>query len=399
MEKLLLVHYDEIALKKGNRVFFERRLCDNIFRALDGAAKKSRRRYGRLIFELASDADEGKVKKAIELLPGISNFSFAKSCALNIDEISKLSLSLAEGKKFESFRIDAKRSNKDFPLTSNQINIRVGSDIGARFKKKVDLDNAELCIYIVIGEKSAFIFAEKFFGVGGLPIGTAGKVVCLLSGGLDSPVAAFMMMTRGCTVVFAHAHNKAVGGEGIETKLSSIVDSLNAIQLSSKLYMIPFEEIQREIIENIPSKLRMIVYRRAMIRIANAVARSEHAKAIITGDSVGQVASQTLDNLACAYSASDLPILSPLIGTNKEDAICLARKIGTYEGSIIQSNDCCSFMIGEHPETHAKEEVVAELEKKIPLARLIKKAVNAARVKSFGKPIANSSKAPAPSPL
>ena len=182
-----------------------------------------------------------------------------------------------------------------------------------------------------------------------MPVGSAGKVVCLLSGGLDSPVASFLMMKRGCSVVFVHFVNKTQQSCAVKNKISELVKVLSKVQGESKLYMVPFDEIQQEIITKVDSKDRMIVYRRFMVRISELVALKEKALGLVTGDSLSQVASQTLENLDCVYSVYDGVILSPLIGMNKQEIVNIARKIGTYEISILPYGDCCSFLIAKHP--------------------------------------------------
>ena len=377
----IVIHYSEIGTKGKNRDFFEKKLMENIKKALKGEINKVYRRYGRIICDLKDKAD--KVKEILEKLPGISYFSFAVKTKLDLKNIKEESLRVLKGEDAASFKIETKRSNKEFPLKSPEVSREVGKHLEAKTEKEVDYKNPEFVLHLEIGEKEAFVYGSKYQGVGGLPVSTAGKVISSLSGGIDSPVASFLMMKRGCKVVFVHIHNRTQA-VGVLTKLEELVGQLTKMQLSSKLYVVPFEKIQKEIIMNVPSKLRMIIYRRFMMKIINKIAYIEKAKGIVTGDSVGQVASQTLDNIKCIYDAANLPIFAPLIGTNKEEIVSLAKKIGTYELSIQPYPDCCSFLIAKHPETRGKLEEIKIIEKFIKnQEKLISKSIENAEIKKF----------------
>lgn len=384
MYDVIVIHYSEIGLKGKNRDFFEQALMKNLRKLLGENVKKVYRRYGRIVSELSEKFDAEKVKNTLSLTPGVSNFAFAKKVVLDTEKIKKASIELLKQKKFETFKIEASRSNKKFSLTSRQINEIVGETVVEGLGKGVDLKNPDLTVYIEICEKEAFTYTEKYHGIGGLPVGTSGKVIASLSGGIDSPIASFLMMKRGCNIVFVHIFNKTMAGRSVLKKIYKIVDRLSKIQLGAKLYIVPFEKIQKEIIAKVPAKYRMIVYRRFMMKILNEIAKKEGAKAIVTGDNLGQVASQTLENLTCIYEAADLPVLAPLIGMNKGETIAIAKKIGTYEYSIIPYPDCCSFIIAKHPETKARLKDVLEMEKKIENpSKLTKESVEKSEVKNF----------------
>lgn len=369
---MILIHYGEIGIKGKNRAVFENCLIRNVSKALRGYAKKIRREYGRIIVFEENGKEE--IKRRLEKIPGIENFSFVHETKLDIEDIKRRALEVAKEEKFTTFKILTKRANKDFPYSSMQVNEILGEEIRKKLHKKVDLRNAELTIFIEIGSKNAYIYTEKCEGIGGLPVGVEGKVISLLSGGIDSPVASWLMMKRGCNVIFVHFYNEKLVAK--PNKAEEIVKKLNESQLESIAYYIPFADLQYEIIKEVPAKYRMIVYRRFMAKIANEIASIEKAKAIVTGDSLGQVASQTLENLLCIYDASSLPVLSPLIGFDKKEIIEMAKKIGTYEISIKPYEDCCSFMVAKHPATKANVEEIREMESriKIDLDKIIKKA-------------------------
>ncbi len=335
---MYIIHYDEIGLKGKNRGKFENQLVDNIKHL--GKVKKD---FGYIVLD-AEDVDE-----ELSLIPGIAYFGNALKADLDLEDVGLKIKSLLQGKEFGTFRIGCSRHNKSFSKTSQQVNEILGGVVLDNFDCKVDLTNPVLTVYVEVCNKEIYVYIEKVLGVGGLPVGSAGKVVCLLSGGLDSPVASFLMMKRGCKVVFVHFVNKTQQSCAVKNKISELVNVLSKVQGESKLYMVPFDEIQQEIISKVDSKDRMVVYRRFMVRISELVLKKEGALGLVTGDSLSQVASQTLQNLDCVYSVHDGVILSPLIGMNKQEIVDIARKIGTYEVSILPYGDCCSFLIDKHP--------------------------------------------------
>jgi len=364
--KYVIVHYSEIGLKGDNRRFFEKKLMENLRTAIP-SAPAIQRKYGKVAVELKPKSDFSQIKRTLSLIPGVASFAFAEKTKLDLADLQKEVLAMLAKMTFDTFGIVTRRSNKKFPYNSGEINVILGEAIRKKLKKKVDLSHPELTLHIEISEKEAFVYFQKYNGVGGLPVGSSGKAVALLSGGIDSPVAAFMAAKRGLKVVFCHVRNKTMaGGRAGAAKIEKIVKQLSKIQGESKLYTVPFEEIQQAIIAYVPADSRMIVYRRFMMRIAEQVAAKEKAKGIVTGDSIGQVASQTLDNLKCVYKVASLPVLPPLIGMNKEEIIKIARQIGTYDLSILPYPDCCSFMIAKHPETRANLEKIEKMESRIP---------------------------------
>ncbi len=394
----IIIHYSEIATKGLNRGFFEKTLIDNIKKSLGKESGEVKRKYGKIIVELVDnkidEAGINNLKSKLLKIPGIAYFALGIKAKLEINDIVKQSISFLKQRDFKTFRVSAKRSNKNFEKKSDEINKILGEEIlnyfnGKKADLKVNLKNPEIELFIEISEKEAYIYTdkEKFKGIGGLPVGSSGKVIASLSGGIDSPVASFMAMKRGCEVVFVHIHNSTVQGEAVKEKIKKLVALLKDYQIhasSTKLYIVPFDNIQKKIIMAIPSKIRMILYRRFMMKIINKIALDENAKAIVTGDNIGQVASQTLENINCIQSASLLPVLSPLIGMNKEEIIEIARKIGTYETSTIPGEDCCSFMIAENPETHGKLNEIESAEKKIDGAeKFVEEVVRNAEVMKF----------------
>lgn len=387
--EVVIINYDEIILKGKNRPFFERILKGNIKEMLSGMAiGKINKEGGRIVIGLNDQTDIVQMTKLLEKIPGISNFSFVEEVESKIDEIFKKVLEVVKNnkldEKYKTFKIVAKRANKNFTFTSPQINSAAGEFLLNNTSLKVDVHNPEVEMNINVGDKKTYIYYEKHVGVGGLPVGSSGKSVCLLSGGIDSPVAAYMMAKRGLEITFVHFKNKTVAGagEGMD-KIRNLVRKLNEYLGHSKLFIVPFDDFQKEIVINVSSKNRMIVYRRIMLKIAESIAKNEGAKAIIVGDSIGQVASQTVENISVAYKICDMPILAPLIGMNKQETIDIAEKLGTYAISIIPYPDCCSLMASKHPETKANIEDIEKQERNIDISGIISKIMTDLKPDNF----------------
>lgn len=368
MENVAVVHYGEVGIKGKNREFFERKLIETIKRA---TGVKVRRKYGRIEVEYR----EG-LESRLSKIPGIRYFGVGFKTDLDLESIKKAALEVLPD-NFETFKVDTSRSNKSFPMNSVEVNRKVGAFIVENTGKKVDLTNPDVTVWIEICEKEAYVYSKRYEGIGGLPVGVAGRVVALISGGIDSPVAAFMAMKRGCEVVAVHFFNQTMHSTKVREKIRILAEKLAEYQGYMKLYMVPFKDVQFEIINRVPPRLRMVVYRRSMMRMANLIAEKEGCKAVITGDSLSQVASQTLDNINVIYSASKLAVLPPLIGMDKEEIVVLAKRIGTYEISILPYEDCCSFMVAQHPETRAK---IGEVVKYEDFEELERKAVEDSEV-------------------
>jgi len=298
----IVCHYGEIGIKGKNRGFFERALQKNIVQALKKHQipfEKATIINERIVLLL----DESYFEKTGEILkniPGMSFFCFALKCETKLENINECALNLLQKEKGNTFRISTQRANKQFALTSLQINVCVGSFIVEKLNKKVKLKGADVECFIEIVNKFSYIYTKKQRGIGGLPVGVSGTVVSLMSGGIDSPVASFLMMKRGAKVIFVHFHAFPYTSRASIEKVKKIVNALNKFQLKSKIYFVPFSEIQKHIFEKtqgLAEKQRIIIYRRFMLKITEKISKKENSKAIVTGDSLGQVASQTSDNM------------------------------------------------------------------------------------------------------
>lgn len=381
MDRFFVIHYNELGLKKGNRDYFENALCANINAVLqDCGADRPRRISGRILLPLRAGADMSEIKRRLGQTFGIAYYAEAWSSSQTVENLEANAWSLIEGRSFNSFKIEARRSDKSFPLTSVEINQRVGAYVKERSQARVDLENPELTCWIEIVEKYALIYVERLPGPGGLPVGTSGKVVVLLSGGIDSPVAAWKMIKRGCTPIFVHFHSFPYTNRESQEKARQIAQLLSNYSLKAKIYLVAFAEIQRHIMVDTPVNTRVILYRRYMMRLAEEIARCEKARVLVTGDSVGQVASQTIENIDVISRAVSMPILRPLIGDDKLEIVQVARRIGTYDISILPDQDCCSLFVPKHPETKAVLREIEKAEVRLDVAQAMKDAMASAEV-------------------
>jgi thiamine biosynthesis protein ThiI len=381
MERVLVVHYNELGLKKGNRDYFENRLCHHIRAVLaDCGGGAVRRISGRILVEIQPDADRDEIHRRMKKIFGVAYFAEARTSPATLEDLERNAWSLAENRRFESFRIDTRRADKSFPHTSVDINRRVGAYVQERSQARVDLTNAEFTCWIEVVGRDALIYADRVEGPGGLPASTSGKVVVLLSGGIDSPVAAWRMIKRGCRAIFVHFHSFPYTTKESQEKAKQIAGLLAEYQLRSKIYLVPFAEVQRHIMVETPADTRVILYRRYMLRLAEQIAQRERARVLVTGDSVGQVASQTIENMDVISRAVQMPILRPLVGDDKIDIINLARRIGTFEISIQPDQDCCSLFVPKHPETRANLREVEASEAKLQVDDVLKQALSTSEV-------------------
>ncbi len=384
---VLLVHYHEIALKARNRPLFVNQLVRNLKRATaDFPVRRIQKLPGRVLLELAGENAAQEVAERVRRVFGVANCCSALRCDLDLEALKNTAAKALAGRPFQTFRVTARRAYKTFPLTSPQLNEILGTFVLERFPARVDLKNPELTLFVDILPKEAFIYLEKVRGPGGLPVGVAGRVIALLSGGIDSPVAAYRMMRRGCQVSFVHFHGAPFLDRRTQEKAREIVKLLTRYQYTSRLYLVPFGEAQQEVVVNTPAPYRVLLYRRLMARIAEHLASLEGAKALVTGESLGQVASQTLENLTVIEEAVKLPLLRPLIGMDKEEITEQAKEIGTYEISIQPDQDCCTLFVPRHPATRATMDDIGRAEMTLDLDRLVKAGAERVDLEAFTSP-------------
>ena len=384
----VIVHYQEIALKGRNRPWFVERLVTNLRQALAGLdVARVRALMGRIEVVLGPDADWDEVRARLGRVFGVANFARARRTGRDLDELGAAVLADLDGRPPRSFRVTARRADKTYALKSPEIERRVGGLIHQATGWPVDLGNPALNVRIEILPREAFYALDRHPGPGGLPSGASGRVLCLLSGGIDSPVAAYRLMKRGCRVRFLHFHSYPILSHASRDKVRDIARLLTQYQLTSRLYMVAFGDIQRQVVVSAPPPLRVVIYRRLMMRIAERLARAAGAGALVTGEALGQVASQTLENMAVIDSVvSGLPILRPLVGSDKNEISDEATALGTYPISIIPDQDCCQLFTPRHPVTKARRGEVEAAEAGLPIDELVARALENAEREDFSFP-------------
>jgi thiamine biosynthesis protein ThiI len=383
----IIVHYQEIALKGHNRPYFISKLVRNLRKqTADLDVKDVRALMGRIEIVLGPAAEYARIRERLQRVFGIANFSKAGRAPLDLDGIAEAILADLDGHQPAGFRVSAKRGDKAFPMTSPEIEREIGARIVDRFGWPVKLDHPELTVNVELLPNQAFYSFGKERGAGGMPTGVSGRVACLMSGGIDSPVAAYRLMKRGCSVVPVHFHSYPFLSRASQDKVREIAAVLTRHQMRTSLRLVPFGELQRQVVLTVPPPLRVVIYRRLMLRIAERIARDSRAKALVTGEAIGQVASQTLENLTVIAGATQMPILRPLVGMDKEEIVAEAIRIGTYEISIIPDQDCCQLFTPRSPETHARRWQVDEAESKLPIEDMVKAALDGTVIEEFRFP-------------
>jgi thiamine biosynthesis protein ThiI len=387
MKPMAVVHYHEISLKGGNRPLFLRRLAENLRRATAGCGVRGVHRLpGRLCLDLGPDADPALLAERIGAVFGVAYFASGLAIPASLDAVKEAILKLLAGRVFDTFRITTRRTFKLFPMTSEAVNRDLGTFVLERFPTRVNLSQPALTVHVDFLPQRALVYVDRVPGPGGLPVGVSGRVVSLLSGGIDSPVAARRLQKRGCEVEFVHFHSVPYLSSASQAKARALVGRLVRHQFAARLWLVPFGDIQREVVLAVPAPLRVVVYRRLMARIAEALAHQVGALGLVTGESLGQVASQTLENLARTTEVVGLPVLRPLIGMDKEEIIREAKAIGTYEISIEPDEDCCTLFVPRHPETRAGPAALVSAESRLDVARLVAAGVAQAAAEHFAFP-------------
>jgi len=382
----LILRYGEIYLKKGNKWMFERALLSNVkeFLKQNGIAYKSILMIGsRIIINGCSDTGVKDVLGLTSVSPALR----VRGCK-TIEPAKEHMLAIAKEAKVggKTFKVTCYRHNKDYYMKSPQIAGLLGEHILNSLGGKVDLEHPEVDINVEVIGNDFYIFTEKVPAYGGLPVGVSGKVISLISGGIDSPVASWLMMKRGCEIVYVHFSSYPQTSRQSEEKVKEMVKLLNRFQFRSRLYIVPFVDIQRKMATGADNKYLVILYRRAMLRIAEMLMKKERALAVCTGDNLAQVASQTLPNMVAIGSAVEATVLRPLLTYDKMEIVKLAQQIGTYEISMLPHEDCCTLFVPKMPETRAQMGYLAELEGKLEelgIEEDIKKAVEKVTTLSF----------------
>jgi len=388
---VIVVHYHELWLKGRNRDFFLSKLSLALRRALDGLSVTRIGRPGdRLLIELDDEAHLPEAIARLRRVSGISSFAVARTVERDLDALCRGAWEEVSQEKFSSFAVRAKRSDKSFPQDVTVIERTVGGYLldhlrAAGHDVRVNLDHPELTCRIEIPPSPlALVYARRVPGPGGLPPNTGGRMMCLLSGGFDSAVAAWKMMKRGAHMTFAHFYGGgARPGESSVHVARELVRTLTPWQFTSKLFLVPFEEIQREVVHAAPETFRLLLYRRLMLRIAEQLARRDHAIAIVAGDSLGQVASQTLKNMVAVGDCVRMPVFRPLAGDDKLEILEIAKRIGTHDISAEPFHDCCPVFLPRVPALHATSAELDAAEAALDVRALVRRGVEGAQTERF----------------
>jgi thiamine biosynthesis protein ThiI len=370
MNDAILLRYSEIFLKGGNRRFFEQRLVENATRALRPlTGARVERLHGRVLC-WPGDGNTARAMRALERVFGVTSLSRVTLADRSLDAIARAAVAAAaaasDGGR-PTFKVETRRADKRFQPASPEVSRQVGAAIVAALGLPVDVHAPKLTVGVEIGFERAFVFAGSAPGPGGLPVGATGRVELLLSGGIDSPVAGWLMMKRGCAVNATYFHAFPYTGDQAKEKVITLANQLAAWQLRDlRLAVIGFTDAQKALREaSGDGRLAVVLYRRMMMRVAERVARAGGAGALVTGEALAQVASQTLENLGVIGAAATMPVLRPCLAHDKRETIAVAQRIGTYETSILPFDDCCSLFVPEHPETRAKMDRVLACEARL----------------------------------
>ena len=380
MQDIILVKLGEIILKGLNRRSFEQKLMANMRRKIAPYGNFSVYCLQSTVYVEAKDeeADVGAAFEALKKVFGIITLTKAAACEKDKDAITALAKEYLKEdlEKAASFKVESKRSDKSFPLTSIELSQYVGGELSEAFPDiEVEMHDPELTVFIEVRDKAAYVHSSPVKGAGGMPVGSNGKAVSLLSGGIDSPVSTYMIAKRGVKVIPVHFFSFPYTSEAAKEKVLELAHILEDYCGKLTVEIVPFTRIQEEIRDKCPEEYFTLIMRRFMMRIAERIANNYGAKAIVTGENLGQVASQTMEAMASTQSVISMPVLQPLIGMDKEEIIALARKLGTFDTSVLPYEDCCTVFTPRHPRTHPNIEDVEKAESALDVEALVEEAL------------------------
>ncbi|MGE3843253.1 MAG: tRNA uracil 4-sulfurtransferase ThiI [Vicinamibacterales bacterium] len=386
MTPSLVVHYQELMLKGRNRAWFVERLVRNLREVSAGLAAEVRPRMGGIEVIPHADAPFADLATRVRRTLGVASVALGVRTTQDLAAMTAAACSLVAGRSAASFRVRVRRGDKSFPMSSPDVERHIGSAICGATGWTVNLSSPACVVGVEIVPRAAYVYVGRRRGPGGLPVGVSGRVACLLSGGIDSPVAAYRLMRRGCRVLLIHFHSHPVTSTASREKAVELARRLTAYQLRSRLVLVPFGDVQRQVVVAIPPPQRVVIYRRLMLRIAERIAWRSNARALVTGEAIGQVASQTLENLATIDAAARGPVFRPLIGMDKEQIVAEARRIGTFETSILPDEDCCQVFVPRSPAINVSREEAELLEQRLPIEQLVQNALSGVERLVFAYP-------------
>jgi tRNA uracil 4-sulfurtransferase len=373
---LVYARYHEIALKGRNRPFFVGKLVDNLRHATADLPRVTVQAVSsRVALSAPDDLDWETLRERIASVFGVANYSRVVETPPDLEAVKAVAVEAMAARAPSSFRVTTRRAWKQFPRDSVEIEREVGGAVHAATGIPVNLDSPAATVFVEVLKDRMLVSFERIRGAGGFPVGSSGRVLALLSGGIDSPVAAARLMRRGCTVHLVNFHAFPLQDRTMIDKVKDLTAILTRRQFKTRLFLVPFAEVQQTIVASCPAPLRVVLYRRFMLRIAEALARKHGAKALITGESLGQVASQTLDNIVTIGEAVSLPILRPLVAMDKAEITAEAQELGTFPVSTLPDQDCCQLFVPRGPATAATLQEVRRAEEALDVAALVASAL------------------------
>ena len=393
MYNALVVHFHEIGLKGRNRQYFEDALVKNLRRAIRGTGySRIRGGFGRVTIDIDPDAHPLVAAERAANVFGVAYVGLGRRVEPDLQQIGPVALELIQEEQFESFSVRARRTHSNFPHRSQEVQEIVGQLIKDTTGARVDLKNPEATAWVEMFGGTGIVFARRFEGAGGLPTGVSGKMLALMSGGIDSPVAAWRMGRRGAEIEIIHFHGQPFTDPSSVRQAEDLARALAKYQLRVVMHLVPLGDAQREIVTHAPSSMRMVLYRRIMMRIAAALANEIGAQALVTGDSLGQVASQTIENIRTVDAALEgVQVFRPLIGMDKQEIMDEAKRIGTYDISTRQYQDCCVLFAPRSPATKSAPELATRSEQELDMDALVGKALAGQETREFELPDPGSS--------
>ncbi|RLE20530.1 MAG: tRNA 4-thiouridine(8) synthase ThiI [Acidobacteria bacterium] len=383
----ILATTNEVSLKGGNRKWFEQKITDNVKNVFeDLPLDKVQRPRWRVLVSFTEPVPFREVARRMSTVFSIASIMPVEWVGQTTDDVIAALPDKLEGLAPSSFAVRCLRSDKTFPKTSVELERDIGGAVVDLKGWKVDLTHPDLTVHLLVDRDGLYLWTRRVAGPGGLPRGSGGRATCLLSGGIDSPVAAYQMMKRGVRLDFVHFHSVPRTDPASLEKTIDLARILARYQGRCRLAMVPLLPIQEKIVANCPTRLRVLLYRRFMIRIAQRVASRFKGRALVTGESLGQVASQTIENLAAVQAIARLPIIRPLITLDKQEIINTARRLGSFETSILPHFDCCSFLVPEHPATRSTHQELSKAEEALDIDTLVAEAISGIEIIKIDQP-------------
>lgn len=375
MDKLIMIKYGELTTKKANRNFFVNTLTNNIEKVLKGLNIKIKKDRVRMYIE-CEEKELNKVLQKLNKVFGLHGIVVAEKVNTNVDEIKEISLKKIKEKNYKTFKVETKRANKNFPIHSMDFNNQIGGHILRNADLKVDVHNPDVILHIEIRNEGTFIYTDEIRGIGGYPVGIQGKGLLMLSGGIDSPVAGYLALKRGVDLECVYFESPPHTSQEAKNKVLELANIINEYSGNIKVNVIPFTKIQEAIYKNVPDSYIITIMRRMMYRICERICQKHKLKVIINGESIGQVASQTLTSMIVINNVTNLPVIRPVACMDKLEIIDIAKKINTYETSILPYEDCCTIFLPKHPVINPELKKCIEYEKLFDYETLIEEAIN-----------------------